>query len=60
MKAVFAVAVSMVIPEFTGDTVCVKVLFPIPPVTEYASEVVAVPTLVVSVESPEIASAVEY
>ena len=58
--AEFAVEVSNVIPELAGDTVCLKVLLPMPPVAEYAREVAAVPTFVVSVESPEIASAVEY
>jgi hypothetical protein len=60
MIAEFAVEVSNVIPELAGETVCIKVLLPIPPVAEYAREVAAVPTFVVSVESPDIAKADEY
>jgi hypothetical protein len=58
--AELAVLVSRVIPELAGETVCVKVLFPIPPVAEYARDVADDPTLVVRVESPDIARAVEY
>jgi hypothetical protein len=60
IKAELAVLVSIVIPELAGDTECVKVLFPIPPVAVYARDTADDPTLVVSVKSPDIARAVEY